>query len=311
MMLKGRVTILIIPRSDTGMISLRAPAWALYLFAFLFLGGLVGLGTSFLQHATVVRRDESIASLVSENRSLRSDLAEVKESAARLGGRLAELATLEREIRIAADLTAIDPEVRRVGVGGPIAVPAVQAALGAPGNERPGTAQTRRSVETLIRQARFQKESLAEVAEALALRKETLARTPSIFPVPGGTITSRFGKRQDPVTGESGLHQGVDIGSGRGAAVLATAAGRVVLAEERTGYGLTVQLDHGNGLRTSYSHNSKVFIGVGDWVERGERIASVGSSGRATAPHCHYEVIRDGVPIDPERFILTSKIIFD
>jgi murein DD-endopeptidase MepM/ murein hydrolase activator NlpD len=113
------------------------------------------------------------------------------------------------------------------------------------------------------------------------------------------------------MTGESGIHQGLDIGSVRGAAVLATAAGRVILAEERTGYGLTVQIDHGNGLHTSYSHNSQVLVHVGERVERGQRIASVGSSGRSTAPHCHYEVVRDGIPIDPARFILNSKIIYD
>ncbi len=313
-MIKGRVTILVIPRSDSGMLSFRAPAWALYLFAGVFLAGLVGLGTAFFHHAACVRRDERIAALVGENGALQGELGEVRESVARLGGRLAELAALEREIRVAADLAAIDPEVRRAGVGG--AVPTSTADRSDPASRLPAADRTevagvRRNVEGLLRQARFQRESLAQVAEALAVRRETLARTPSILPVPGGTITSRFGKRQNPVTGESGIHQGIDIGGDRGAPVLAAAAGRVTFAEARTGYGLTVEIDHGNGLSTVYSHNSEVLVERGDWVERGARIASVGSSGRATAPHCHYEVRRDGAPVDPERYLLFTRILYD
>ncbi len=310
-MIKGRVTILVIPRSDSGMLSLRAPAWALYAFAGLFLAGLVGLGTAHFHHAACIRRDERIAALVSENRALQGELGEVRESVVRLAGRLAELASLEREIRVAAELTAIDPEVRRVGVGGAVPTPTADPALRLPTPDRTEVAGVRRNVEGLLRQARFQKESLAQVAEALAVRRETLARTPSILPVPGGTITSRFGKRQNPVTGESGIHQGIDIGGDRGAPVLAAAAGRVTFAEARTGYGLSVEIDHGNGLSTVYSHNSEVLVRTGDWVERAARIASLGSSGRATAPHCHYEVRRDGAPVDPERYLLASRILYD
>ena len=251
-MFKSRVTILIIPRPDSGILSLRTPAWALYSLAGLFLAGIVGLGSALFHNAACVRRDERIAGLVSENRSLRGEVSDVRELVARLGGRLAELATLEREIRIVADLTAIDPEVRRAGVGGAVASPAPDGAPGPPADDRTEVADLRRNVDGLLRQARFQKESLAQVAEALVLRKDTLARTPSILPVPGGTITSRFGKRQDPVTGESGLHQGIDIGADRGAPVQAAAAGRVALVGERTGYGLSVEIDHGNGLRTVY-----------------------------------------------------------
>jgi murein DD-endopeptidase MepM/ murein hydrolase activator NlpD len=313
-MIKDRVTILVVPDAAPGMISFRIPAWGLYALAGVVLAGLVGLGTAVFQHAAAVRSEERIAALVAENRALEGEIGAVRESVARVGGRLAELAALEREVRIAADLAAIDPEVRRVGIGGAAPAPAADlpgAAVGATSTDRMEIAAARRNIEGLLRQARFQRESLTEVAEALAHRGEALARTPSILPVPGGTITSQFGKRQNPVTGECGVHQGIDIGGERGAPVLAAAAGRVAFTGVRTGYGLTVEIDHGNGLTTAYSHNTEVMVESGQWVERGQRIASVGSSGRATAPHCHYEVRRNGTPVDPERYLLASRISFD
>jgi murein DD-endopeptidase MepM/ murein hydrolase activator NlpD len=304
-----RLTILIVPQSG-GLISFRAAAGAVYALAGLFLAGLIGLGTAFLQHAACVQRDEAIARLSAEKGALDRDMAAIRESVAQLGGRMAELSALERDVRIAADLTAIDPEVRRVGVGGPGARAPIDLSSRAAAVDAPAV-DLRRDVEALMRQARFQRASLGEVASALTVRKESLSRLPSILPVPNGTITSGFGKRKDPVTGEAGVHEGVDVASAFGHRVLATAAGRVVCASTRSGYGLTVEIDHGNGLRTSYSHCSEALVRVGDWVERGHAIAAVGSSGRATAPHCHYEVRRDGAPVDPERFILSSKIVLD
>lgn len=300
-----RLTILIIPRSDSSIVSFRTAASVVYLVAGLFFVGLIGLGTAIFQHAACVRRDEAIARLASEKAALTRDVGEIRESFISLSGRMAELATLERDVRIAADLTAIDPEMRRVGIGGPVV----------PTRERIGdataAADLRRDVDALIRQARFQRESLTEVADALTLRKESLARTPSILPVPGGTITSAFGKRKDPVTGEPGIHEGVDVASEFGDKVVATAAGRVMADSSRSGYGLMIEIDHGNGLRTHYCHCSKILVRNGQWVVRGETIAEVGSTGRATAPHCHYEVHRDGEPVDPARFILSSTIILD
>ncbi len=306
-----RLTILIVPPDDSGIVSFRAAAGALAALTLLFFAGLIALGTTFFQHAAAVRRDEAIARLTSDKTELTRSLGEIRDVVVRLNGRMVELATLERDVRIAADLTAIDPEVRRVGIGGPLALTAAGFAASAPGADFASAVDLRRDVDALVRQARFQRASLVEVAEALELRKESLARTPSILPVLGGTITSPYGKRTDPVTGEPGVHEGVDVGARSSDQVLATARGRIVSTSPKSGYGICVEIDHGNGMATSYSHCSRVFVSAGDLVDRGQVIAAVGSTGRATAPHCHYEVHLDGAPVDPKRYILSSKIIFD
>jgi len=311
MRLFERLTVLIIPSSDAAIVSLRLPGGALAAFFAVFLAGLIGLGTCAFQYVGQRQRDATISELRTENDALGREAAIIRDSIARLGGDLERLAEFEREIRVASGLPAIDPQVARLGIGGP-ANPAMHGALAAPAFVSGAAGEIGRDdVEGLLRQARFRRASLAQVAQALTLRKETLERTPSILPVRGGKLTSRFGTRTDPFTGEEATHEGVDVSGPRGADVVATASGVVVATHARTGYGLTVEIDHENGLRTIYCHNSKVYVRPGERVGRGDAIAAVGSTGRATSPHCHYEVHEDGAPVDPSRFILQSKTIYD
>ena len=126
---------------------------------------------------------------------------------------------------------------------------------------------------------------------------------PSGKPVMAGYISSSFGERMDPFNGEEAFHKGVDFASEAGADVLAVAQGVVTWAGPREGYGILIEINHGNGYVTRYAHNSRVAVAVGDTVERGQAIAVVGSTGRSTGPHVHFEVLRDGRQIDPMAFI--------
>ncbi len=306
-----RLTVLIIPSSDAEIISLRLPGGALALFFSVFLAGLVGLGTCAFQYVGQRHRDATISQLRNDNGSLGREVSLIRDSITRLGGDLDRLAEFEREIRVASGLPAIDPQVARLGIGGPAGVTLRGGlATGAVMSGAPCEVD-RDEVEQLLRQARFRRASLAQVAQVLTLRKETLERTPSILPISGGRVTSHFGTRADPFTGEEATHEGVDVSGPRGAEVVATAAGVVVATHARTGYGLTIEIDHENGIHTIYCHNSKVYVRPGDCVARGAAIAAVGSTGRATSPHCHYEVHEDGSAVDPSRFILSSKTIYD
>ena len=103
----------------------------------------------------------------------------------------------------------------------------------------------------------------------------------------------------------------MDFSTRRGAKVYATADGVVTMAKYDGGYGLTVEIDHGNGIVTRYAHNAKLLVRKGQRVKRGDVIAYVGNSGRSTAPHLHYEVRVNGVPRDPLKFILPSDVIVD
>jgi murein DD-endopeptidase MepM/ murein hydrolase activator NlpD len=122
-------------------------------------------------------------------------------------------------------------------------------------------------------------------------------------PVHQGFISSYFGERQDPFTGEEAIHKGVDFAGSAGDEVIAVAAGVVTWAGLRAGYGKLIEISHGNGFTTRYAHNEKSLVNVGDTVTRGEPIALMGSTGRSTGPHVHFEVLRNGRQVDPLTFI--------
>ncbi|WP_243834625.1 M23 family metallopeptidase [Psychromonas algarum] len=119
----------------------------------------------------------------------------------------------------------------------------------------------------------------------------------------GSWISSPFGTRADPFTGRLRRHRGVDIAGYTGMPIVATAAGVVTAAEKHSGYGLMVEINHGNGFVTRYAHAEALIVSVGAVVEKGQQIAVMGSTGRSTGPHVHYEVIKDGRQIDPNYYI--------
>lgn len=129
---------------------------------------------------------------------------------------------------------------------------------------------------------------------------------PSMAPV-DVRVGSGFGFRSDPFTGRSALHAGLDFPADQGTPIVAAAGGVVVSTEVHASYGQMVEVDHGNNLVTRYAHASKVMVRVGDVVKRGQTIAQVGSTGRSTGPHLHFEVLVDGVQQDPARFLAVAK----
>jgi murein DD-endopeptidase MepM/ murein hydrolase activator NlpD len=129
-----------------------------------------------------------------------------------------------------------------------------------------------------------------------------LLTIPNSAPV-AGPVGSGFGFRSDPFTGRAALHMGLDFPADIGTPIVAAAGGVVQLAETHAAYGQTVEVDHGNGLVTRYAHASKLLVRLGDIVKRGQPIAKVGSTGRSTGPHLHFEVLVDGVPQDPAKFL--------
>jgi len=148
-------------------------------------------------------------------------------------------------------------------------------------------------------------------ANALALRSQRsrpfqLTNTqPSIWPIDGRLLSS-FGGRTDPFSGEGAFHSGVDIAGVTGTPVHVTADGIVVHAGTESGYGKLVVVDHGGGLQTFYGHLSRIFVQTGQTIHRGELIGAVGSTGRATAPHLHYEVRIGGFAVNPYRYLAKS-----
>ena len=140
--------------------------------------------------------------------------------------------------------------------------------------------------------------------ESVLLGRQLSAEVrPTGRPVMAGYISSYFGERMDPFNGEEAFHKGLDFASDAGSDVLAVAQGVVTWARQREGYGVLVEVNHGNGYVTRYAHNSRALVAAGDTVQRGQAVAVVGSTGRSTGPHVHFEVLRDGRQIDPMAFI--------
>lgn len=130
---------------------------------------------------------------------------------------------------------------------------------------------------------------------------------PTKVPVPDANLGSTFGWRIDPITGRSALHTGLDFPSAPGTSIYAAAGGVVVAQEFHAQYGNMLEVDHGNNLVTRYAHASRVLVKKGDLIKRGQKIAEVGSTGRSTGPHLHFEVLVRGVPQDPQKFLNVGK----
>jgi murein DD-endopeptidase MepM/ murein hydrolase activator NlpD len=130
---------------------------------------------------------------------------------------------------------------------------------------------------------------------------------PTLAPVDGGWLSSSFGWRIDPFTGQKSFHEGLDFPSESGTPIAAAASGKVIFADVHPQYGKMVEIDHGNGLVTRYAHTSRLFVKEGDLVVRGQKVAAIGSTGRATGPHLHFEVRLNGVPQNPARFLLSAN----
>lgn len=129
---------------------------------------------------------------------------------------------------------------------------------------------------------------------------------PDASPVDVGYNSSSFGRRIDPFTGRTAFHEGLDFTAAAGTPIYAAAGGMVTASERMPDYGKIVKISHGSGLETRYAHASELLVKVGEIVKKGQVIAKVGSTGRSTGPHLHFEVRRDGAPLDPRKFLQRS-----
>lgn len=216
----------------------------------------------------------------------------------------------ERDANVHRFMLGIDPidsTVWEAGVGGHERY----ASLMQYTNSGDLMAQTRKHLDQISRQMEMQSSSLDSV-EVLALQKEEkLASIPSIKPVRvdllkrNVTLLSGFGMRVHPIHKVRKMHTGIDFTAPSGTAIQATGNGVIVaIKDSGTGYGRHVIIDHGFDYQTLYGHMSEIQVKVGEKVIKGQQIGTVGSTGTATAPHCHYEVHYNGVPVDPIHYCL-------
>ena len=150
-------------------------------------------------------------------------------------------------------------------------------------------------------------QSMMLIESGLFEQKVRSLMVPTQQPVASGILGSAFGFRIDPFTGGSAIHTGLDFQAESGTPILAAAGGVVVVQDAHAAYGNMVEIDHGNDLITRYAHASKVLVKKGDLIKRGQKIAEVGSTGRSTGPHLHFEVLVEGVAQDPQKFLTAGS----
>jgi murein DD-endopeptidase MepM/ murein hydrolase activator NlpD len=223
----------------------------------------------------------------SENESLRQINNSFEDSVRELEHQLDQFESKTRELAIVAGIESLESG-QTAGIGGPNQ-PEVEGEPG-PLGELSGRSDSLSG-------------NLALVGDALAERRRWISATPATTPV-RGILTSGFGYRQDPVSGKRSMHQGVDISTAPGRTVRATADGVVITAERVGQLGKAVYISHGYGLVTRYGHLSSIEVEPGQRVLRGDPVGRVGSTGKSTGYHLHYEVRENGSPVNPIAYLL-------
>lgn len=158
-------------------------------------------------------------------------------------------------------------------------------------------------LDDLTNQIRDRERQLSVLESMISTRNLSRQVVPDGRPVLQGWISSNFGYRADPFTGRNAYHRGIDFAGPAGSQVVAVASGVVTYSKDRFGYGRTVEINHGNGYVTRYAHNQRALVAVGDTVQKGQAIALMGSTGRSTGPHLHFEVLKQGRAVDPMTFV--------
>lgn len=157
-------------------------------------------------------------------------------------------------------------------------------------------------IQTLMKELQKTVETVDEIKDYLRIQKDIYLATPKGFPVEGN-VSSPFGKRENPFSGDKSFHSGVDLSASPGTPIRATADGIVIHSGRTQFSGYLVVLEHGHGFKTIYAHNKKNLVKMGQTVKRGEVIAYVGSTGKSTGPHVHYEVWEKGKVVNPKKYL--------
>lgn len=240
-----------------------------------------------------------------ELKQLRQEAGERDFMAAKVGqleGELSRLRDLDRKLRVVAGLDAGDDQGRLAQGGAEtLSRSALQDAV------RKGTSRlaewVNRDLEVLGQEITSRERSFRELKTLLEEKRSVLASTPTIWPVKG-LVTAGYGYRQSPFTGQREMHEGLDVAAPHGSPILATADGVVSFSGPLAAFGNVVFINHGHGFTTFYAHNSSNRVKEGQQVKRGEVIAYVGTSGRTTGPHVHYEVQVNGTTVNPLKYIV-------
>ena len=267
--------------------------------AVLFFGALAAISLYLVNLHNI----NDYSKLSQKNRELEKQVNFFSQRTADLNDRFAKLQESNARVKVMANLTVTPGQVETVGLGGPDPLAAELTVSSIDAERKQQLAAMHRELQRLELGFAHEEGELKRLSTHLKEQQTLLNFTPSVWPV-RGWISSRFGYRTSPFTGRRELHKGLDIVNRRGTPVVVTADGEVIFAGYKRGYGKMVIVDHGLDRVTKYGHLSETSVKSGDMVTRGQVLGKVGSTGRSTGPHLHYEVVVNGEAVDPADYLL-------
>jgi murein DD-endopeptidase MepM/ murein hydrolase activator NlpD len=241
-----------------------------------------------------------------ENDELKNQIAGYEAQLIEINEKVANVMELENKVRALASYGNVAENDKQLAVGGKEVDVLQDLSKVSERKDKRFFEELNSTLTNLGTEIEKRSVSLSELADFLEEQKLMLSSTPSIWPVKGW-ISSGFGYRISPFTGRRVFHEGLDIATKYNVPVRSAAKGIVIFSGRKAGYGKTVIVDHGYGYITKYGHNNKLTVKTGDKVNKGDQIALVGSTGRSTGPHVHDEVLVNGIPVNPLKFIVGSK----
>ena len=294
--------------------TIRLNSWAKYILSILLLGAPLAAGTMLgikvadgrwqllfdnsiaeMQHQIVVQKEE----ITSGRDQAQNSLAAMTVKLAKLRSRLVRLDALGEQLTEIADLNDGEFDFSSTpGLGGPISSPLARIVEQVEVQDKVSVMFAKLDNSITLRESQLQ--ILKEMLSDDRSKQEQLV---SGRPVKKGWMSSEYGMRIDPFHGQKQWHAGVDFAGREGDDIVAVASGVVTWSGKRSGYGLMVEVNHSDDLVTRYGHNSENIAEVGSVVKKGDVIARMGSSGRSTGPHVHFEVFRNGRTVDPASYI--------
>ena len=295
------ITIILVPDGTKGPRQLKFPKLLLPFFVLFFLSCVVSLCWIFREYQVMQDQIPLLGQLQKENERQKEQFIHLAQRIDEIIGNMGQLKELDLKLKVMMNLETGKGNAPG-GVGG-----------SAPSLPWPDYSEAKthkeqvrlmhQSLDNLKTEVAMLKRDKSEFRKFLESQKKLLASTPSIWPTKGW-LSSRFGYRISPFTQEKEFHKGIDISARMNAPIVAPADGVVFGVDFDHGFGKTLVIKHGYGVATIYAHLNKILVKRGQYVKRGEKIALVGTTGRSTGPHLHYEVRLNGVPVNPLRYIL-------
>jgi len=306
--MKKHLTLMVIPHNENHVKEFhlsRPVLWGIFSGITLFVAAFLFYTTGYYISQN---KETQLLSLQTENTEMKHQFALMQERLENFRHQVDQLTDQDRMMRAWVDLSEPGEEIRKMGVGGgDEGEPEWAGNVSSEVNQT--FTETYTSLDQLTREAQFLEASFDTILSKLKQDDHFRRHLPSISPVQGKWYrSSGFGSRKDPFTGRQQFHNGVDLAGWPGTPIVTTADGVVdkVASDRRLGY--YIKIDHGNGLQTLYGHlRSKPTLKPGAKVTRGDKIGEMGDTGRATATHVHYTVIRNGRALQPLDYIFDDK----